>query len=333
MHKRVQVLISKSIPHILTLLLLGLAIYLFAPQLSSLKDSLKVIRQMSPVFVALALGIQVASYWGSGYLMQASVGIVRQRITIFQGVLVTLAANSVSLLAGGTVTALAMTFRWMHRLGVNVQGASLAGTLPYIFNNLVLLVSSLFGLVYLLINHELSRLQAVFFAVITLLFLSIFVIVTWALRHRAQLIRIVHYMGRKWAALRHRSYDSEKAESAIKQLFDAWRHLRTGGWIKPLAGASLNIGFDMLTLYVLFGAFGHSISLGVLFVGYGLPLLFGKVGFLPGGLGIVEGTMAVLYRGFGVPNPILVVVILAYRLLSFWIPTLLGFSLIPYLNR
>lgn len=249
------------------------------------------------------------------------------------GALVTLAANSVSLLAGGTVTALAMTLRWMHRLGVNVQGASLAGTLPYVFNNLVLLVSSLFGLVYLLINHELSRLQAVFFAVITLLFLSIFVIVTWALRHRAQLIRIVHYMGRKWAALRHRSYDSEKAESAIKQLFDAWRHLRTRGWIKPLAGASLNIGFDMLTLYILFGAFGHSVSLGVLFVGYGLPLLFGKVGFLPGGLGIVEGTMAVLYRGFGVPNPILVVVILAYRLLSFWLPTLLGFSLIPYLNK
>jgi hypothetical protein len=71
----------------------------------------------------------------------------------------------------------------------------------------------------------------------------------------------------------------------------------------------------------------------VLFVGYGLPLLFGKIGFLPGGLGIVEATMAVLYGGFGVPGAILVVVILAYRLLSFWIPTLLGFSLIPYFNN
>ena len=317
----------------LTLLLLGLAIYLFAPQLSSLKDSLNVIRQMSLVFIALTFGMQIASYWGSGYLMQASVGIMKQQITIFQGALVTLAANSVSLLAGGTVTALAMTLRWMHRLGVNVQAASLAGTLPYVFNNLVLLVSSLFGLVYLLIHHELSRLQAVFFAAVALLFLSIFMIVARALRHRVQLIRTAHDAGRKWAAFRHRSYDSEKTESAIKQLFDAWRHLRKGGWVKPLTGASLNIGFDMLTLYILFVALGHPVSLGALFVGYGLPLLFGKVGFLPGGLGIVETTMAVLYRGFGVPNPILVVVILAYRLLSFWLPTLLGFSLIPYLNK
>jgi len=333
MHKRVQVLISKSIPHVLTLVLLGLAIYLLAPQLASLQDSLKVIRQMSPIFVALALGIQIASYWGSGYLMQASVGMVKQRITIFQGALVTLAANSVSLLVGGSVTAFAMTFRWMHRVGVNVQGASLAGTLPYVFNNLVLLVSSLFGLMFLLINHELSRLQALFFAAVALLFLSIFVALAWALRNRAQLTHITHSIGQRWAAFRHRSYNSEKSESAIKQLFDAWGRLRTGGWIKPLTGASLNIGFDMLTLYILFGAFGHSVSLSVLFVGYGLPLLFGKVGILPGGLGIVEGTMAVLYGGFGVPNAVLVVVILAYRLLSFWLPTLLGFSLIPYLNK
>jgi glycosyltransferase 2 family protein len=331
MHKRVFT--SKSIPHILTLLLLGLAIYLLAPKLASLKDSLKVIRQMSPIFVALALGTQVASYWGSGYLMQASVGIMKQRITIFQGALVTLAANSVSLLVGGSVTALAMTFRWMHRLGVNARGGSLAGTLPFVFNNLVLLVLSLFSLVYLLIRHELSSLQAVFFAAVALLFLVIFVVVGWALRHRAQLTSLTHHVGQRWATLRHGSYNSEKAESAIGQLFEAWRHLRTGGWMKLLVGATVNIGLDMLTLYILFSAFGHSVNLSVLFVGYGLPLLFGKIGLLPGGLGLVEGTMAVLYGGFGVPNAVLVVVILAYRLLSFWIPTLLGFSLIPYLNR
>src|SRR6266542_5510125 len=124
----------------------------------------KSIRQMSPGFVVLALASQVASYWGSGYLMQTSVSIVKQRITIFEGALVTLAANSVSLLVGGSVTALAMTFRWMHRLGVNAQGGSLAGTLPFVFNNLILLVLSLFSLVYLLFQHELSRIQAVFFA-------------------------------------------------------------------------------------------------------------------------------------------------------------------------
>src|SRR6185503_17182006 len=120
----------------------------------------------------------------------------------------------------------------------------------------------------------------VFFAAVALLFLAIFLVVGWALRHRTQLTSLTHHVGQSWATLRHRSYSSEKAESAIEQLFGAWRHLRTGGWQKPFIGATVNIGLDMLTLYLLFGALGHSVGLSLLFVGYGLPLLFGKIGLL-----------------------------------------------------
>jgi uncharacterized protein (TIRG00374 family) len=89
----------------------------------------------------------------------------------------------------------------------------------------------------------------------------------------------------------------------------------------------------MATLFLLFIAAGHPVSPGVLLTGYGLPLLLGKVTFLPGGVGIVEGTMAVLYNGLGVPNAVTVLVILAYRIISFWVPSLLGFPLVIYLQR
>ncbi len=89
----------------------------------------------------------------------------------------------------------------------------------------------------------------------------------------------------------------------------------------------------MLTLYFLFVAAGHTVSPGILLAGYGLPQLLGKVSFLPGRVGIVEGTMAALYDGLGVPDGVTVVVILTYRVLSFWLPTLLGFPLVPYLQR
>ena len=54
---------------------------------------------------------------------------------------------------------------------------------------------------------------------------------------------------------------------------------------------------------------------------------------LPGGVGVVESTMAALYKGLGVPGSIAVVVILGYRLFSFWIPTLIGFSIAFYLQE
>jgi uncharacterized membrane protein YbhN (UPF0104 family) len=43
--------------------------------------------------------------------------------------------------------------------------------------------------------------------------------------------------------------------------------------------------------------------------------------------------MAALYDGLGVPDGVTVVVILIYRLLSFWIPTLVGFPLVPIMQR
>ena len=66
---------------------------------------------------------------------------------------------------------------------------------------------------------------------------------------------------------------------------------------------------------------------------YGLPILMGKVGFIPGGVGIVEATMTAIYTSLGINSEIVAVVILGYRLLSFWIPTLFGFPLAVYLQR
>jgi uncharacterized protein (TIRG00374 family) len=100
-----------------------------------------------------------------------------------------------------------------------------------------------------------------------------------------------------------------------------------------MLGAIANIVFDMLTLYFLFMAAGYNVSLGVLFAGYGLPLILGKMAFLlPGGVGVIEGSMVALYDSLRVPNAVSVVVILGYRLFSFWLPTLLGFAAATYLS-
>lgn len=50
-------------------------------------------------------------------------------------------------------------------------------------------------------------------------------------------------------------------------------------------------------------------------------------------VGGVEAGMAALYHGLGVPEAVTVVVVLAYRMMSFWLPTLVGFPLIPYLQH
>jgi uncharacterized protein (TIRG00374 family) len=106
----------------------------------------------------------------------------------------------------------------------------------------------------------------------------------------------------------------------------------SGGWRRPAVGAILNTGFDLLTLGFLFWAAGYRINAAVLVAGYGIPQLLGKSTVILGGVGVVEASMVGLYTLLGAPKPSTVIVVLAYRLFSFWIPTLVGIALIPYLD-
>jgi uncharacterized protein (TIRG00374 family) len=318
---------------LLPLLLLGLAVHLILPQLTTLSHSLQVIRGMAWWALAAAIAAQMLSYLGSGYLLQALAAVAGERLSLLRGVAIFAASVSMGLVGGGPVGSIVVTYRWMHGSGAGGEGAVLAGWLPSLLNSAILVLIGILGLVQLLIVHELSTLQAVGFGITFALLTFIVAIVLWGVHHRSQLTALAMQVGKQWAKLRRRAYDPAPTRTAVERLFSAWDTLRTGGWRGPAVGAAANVVFDMGTLYLLFIAAGHAVSPGILLAGYGLPLLLGKVSFLPGGVGIVEGTMAALYSGLGVPNAVTVVVILAYRLMSFWLPTLLGFPLVPYLQR
>jgi len=194
-------------------------------------------------------------------------------------------------------------------------------------------IVGIFGLVHLLIVHQLSALQAIGFGLTLLILTLVAGVAVFGVRNRSRLEALAVRLARRWAALRRRSYDAATTLAALGRWYTAWEALRAGGWRGPMLGAVFNTAFDMLTLYFLFLAAGHPVNPGVLLAGYGLPLLLGKVSFLPGGVGIVEATMAALYDGLGVPDGVTVVIILIYRFLSFWLPLLVGLPLIPYLQR
>lgn len=321
--------------YLLQLLILGLAVHLLLPQLSTLQHMGQVIRGMALWAVGLTAVAQVASYVGSGYLLKSIVSLLGQRLSIVRGMVITLAAFSIGLVAGGVIGTVAATYRWVEGSGVGSEGAGLAAWLQNLFfNNAAMACVSLFGLLHLLLAHELSTVEALGFGFVLILLGFVGVLFLWGLKRPEKLSALWARLSRRWASLRRRPYDSEKSQAGLSRLFDAWNTLRSGGWFGPVAGAFMNLGFDMLTLYFLFVAAGHSVTPGVLLVGYGLPQLLAKFAIiLPGGVGVVEAGMAALYHGLGVPEAVTVVVVLAYRMMSFWVPTLVCFPLIPYLQH
>jgi putative heme transporter len=90
-----------------------------------------------------------------------------------------------------------------------------------------------------------------------------------------------------------------------------------------LLGALAGWGFDIAALWCSFRAFGASPPPAVLVMGYYVGTL-GNVLPLPGGIGGVEGGMIGAFLAFGVKAPLAVLAVLAYRTISYWLPTIPG---------
>ena len=90
-----------------------------------------------------------------------------------------------------------------------------------------------------------------------------------------------------------------------------------------LLGAIAWWGFDISVLWAMFHAFGSPPPFTVIWMAYFLGML-GNLLPLPGGLGGVEGGMIGAFAAFGVDFNLAVASVLAYRAISFWLPTIPG---------
>jgi hypothetical protein len=118
-------------------------------------------------------------------------------------------------------------------------------------------------------------------------------------------------------------------------LVSSWRNwdlvVRRGGGVRVAGWALANWLSDAAALWLVFAAFGELLHPGVLFVGYGLANLINALPELtPGWLGVMESALAAAYAALGVSAGVAIMAVLAYRLVSYWLPV--GVGLIPGLK-
>jgi uncharacterized membrane protein YbhN (UPF0104 family) len=81
--------------------------------------------------------------------------------------------------------------------------------------------------------------------------------------------------------------------------------------------------FDNLVLWATFNAFGSAPALSVILMGY----LIGQLGGLlplPGGLGGIDGGLLGAFVAYGAPLTVTAAAVLAYRIILFWLPLIVG---------
>jgi uncharacterized protein (TIRG00374 family) len=87
---------------------------------------------------------------------------------------------------------------------------------------------------------------------------------------------------------------------------------------------------DIVSLALVFVAFGQTPRLTILLVGFGVSQLAAAIPVTPGGVGFVEGGMVAAFVALGSPASFATTVVLTYRLFETWGPAIAG---VPALLR
>jgi uncharacterized membrane protein YbhN (UPF0104 family) len=107
--------------------------------------------------------------------------------------------------------------------------------------------------------------------------------------------------------------------------------LREHDWL-VIAGAIGYWAFDNAVLWATFHAFGEPPALTIILMGY----LIGQIGGLlplPGGVGGIDGGLLGTLIVYGAPAALTAAAVLAYRVILFWLPLLIGAPSFLWLQR
>jgi uncharacterized protein (TIRG00374 family) len=298
-------------------------LYFVLPQLTDLKDTGERVGEGNHWWLAAALVFTLASF--GGYVMMFQGVFVRAGSNIdwrasYQITMAGLAATR--LFAAGGAGGIALTAWALRRAGMprrKVADKTLAFLILTYAVYMAALVVCGFGLYFDLLPGPgplaITVVPALFGLAVILLALGLSRVPPDLQR---RLEGFAHRGGRL-ARIGQRLANAPAAFSAGMR--EAMCHVRERD--PALLGAIAYWGFNIAVLWACFHAFGDPPPLTVIVMGYFVGFL-GNLLPLPGGIGGVDGGMIGAFAAFGVPLSLVVPGVLAYRVFTFWLPTIPG---------
>src|SRR5262249_811696 len=115
------------------------------------------------------------------------------------------------------------------------------------------------------------------------------------------------------------------ADRALEQR-DRVRSTLGRKWIWALVAAVSKWAFDFFALVAAVAATGARVSPVPLLIAYVAAAGLGMIPITPGGLGFVEAGLAVTLVWAGLPAAQATLAVLAYRMVSYWLPLVAGIA-------
>ncbi|MEO6026142.1 MAG: flippase-like domain-containing protein [Candidatus Binatia bacterium] len=308
---------------------------------ADLDQLMRTARGIAPALLMLPVLATVGSYLTMAWSYQGIARAAGYTLPFAEMCRITLVANTANyLLSTGGLSGFALRMYLFARRGIPAGSAVLISLVQTLLTNLILLIFVGWGFVLLLFSHHLVGRDLIAATVLLVAFSLVVVAMCIALLRRRWRRRLLYATTLFLDRVLERVAPHRRPPRATLRRF---RHNLNVGFDfllqRPhdMLGPTVYIVFDWLfTLLVLYSAFvaiGSPIAMSHVIAGFAIGMFFSIASLVPGGLGIMEGSMAAVFVGLGVQYEQAVVAILIFRAAYYGLPIIASLMLAPRMLR
>ncbi len=288
----------------------------------------RVLAGASPIHLALPLLCVAASYITMALSYYGIARAAGGAISFADMLRITLVANSLNyLLATGGLSGFAARMYYFTKRSIPPSTAVVISLVQTFLTNMSLLAFILLGFGYVLTKRDLSGVALASTATMVGAFIVAAILSTLLLFHQplrrwvlSVIARLAHTALRKVRPKTHFTLVAMQRYIATLERGIQFLLSRKAKMAAPLFFILLDWLLTILILQTSFAALRYDIPFSQTVVGFSVGIILSFVSLIPGGLGVMEGSMAAIFKGMGVPFETAVAAVLLFRVIYYILP-------------
>lgn len=324
----------KLILTIFTFAALGILIYTVRKQIG---DTITNLGKVNAWVLLLMIPLQLINYDAYTRLYRDILAMLDEHISYRSMLRLQLELNFVNhILPSGGVSGFSYFSLRARSYNIPASKATLTQFMRFILIFISFEALLLFGLLTLAIGGQANNLMILISGSLATLLVVITVGLGFILGSKARInafstfiTRIVNRLVRFIRPSKPDVIDVERVRHLFSDLHENYiilqRNYKQLKW--PLVYSFLANLTEVMTVYVVYVAFGHWVNPGAIIIAYAVANFAGLISFLPAGVGIYEALMTALLVAAGVPAGLSIPVTVMYRVLSMTIQLPPGYYL------
>ena len=313
-------------------LVLGLvafgSIFLFA----DFRELWQVLARANLWLLTLPILCMLASYLTMARSYQGIAVAAGCPVSLFDMLKITFVANSMNyLVATGGLSGFAVRMYFFSRLGMASQTAVIVSLAQTFLTNFTLLAFVLVGFAYVLSSHTLQGSALVATTILLVLAIIAAALASLLLLHPRLRRRTLFWVAQSsyWALHRLLPHRAPPRTHIWRYQFNLNRGIafllsRKRAMLAPLGYIIVDWFLTIMILYTSFLTVRYWVDFAEVIVGFAVGIVLSFASLIPGGLGVMEGSMAAVFASMGVPFETAVVAVLLYRVAYYLLPLLIS---------